>query len=151
MSRQPGGDPPAIIIHSLPHAVVALSAAAAASRSVLLVSPPDAGIYAGPGWFRDVLRAANEAVPEARFGAFLDCGDDAGAVMGAIRAGVRGIVFTGPAAVAARLADIAAQSGARLATERPAAALDLGGLFFADHDTLRRRCAEILASTAAFC
>jgi acyl-CoA reductase-like NAD-dependent aldehyde dehydrogenase len=144
-------DAPVIIIHSLLHAVAALSAAAEAGRRVVLASAPDAGVYAGPGWFREVLRAAQEAVPEAQFSALLDCGDDPGAAMAAIRAGVEAIVFTGRADVAARLADIAAQSGARLVTQRPAAAHDLAAFFFSDHDTLRRRCAEILASTAAFC
>ncbi len=127
---------PVIIIHSL---------------SAILASPPDAGIYAGPGWFSEIMRAAREAVPGAQFRPLLDCGDDAGAAMAAIRAGLEAIVFTGRADVAARLADIALQAGARLLTERPAAALDLGASFFADNDMLRRRCAEILASTAAFC
>jgi acyl-CoA reductase-like NAD-dependent aldehyde dehydrogenase len=135
----------------LAHAVAALSAAAEAGRPVVLASPRDAGIYAGPGWFREVLRAAHEAVPTAQFSAVLDCGDDAGAAMAALRARLAAIVFTGRAEVAARLADIAAQGGARLVSEWPAAAHDLGSFFFADHDTLRRRCAEILASTAAFC
>ena len=142
---------PVIIIHSLAHAVAALSAAAEASRPAVLASPPDAGIYAGPGWFSEIMRAAREAVPGAQFRPLLDCGDDAGAAMAAIRAGLEAIVFTGHADVAARLADIALQAGARLLTERPAAALDLGASFFADNDMLRRRCAEILASTAAFC
>ncbi|TMJ60058.1 MAG: hypothetical protein E6G81_07410 [Alphaproteobacteria bacterium] len=141
----------AIIIHSLAHAVAALSAAAEAGRPIVLASPPEAGIYTGPGWFRDVIGAAREAVPEAKFSSILDCGDDAGAAMAAIRAGIEAIVFTGRIDVAARLSAIAAQSGASLITKRPAAALDLGALFFADNETLRRRCAEILASTAAFC
>ena len=118
---------------------------------MVLASPCDAGIYAGPGWFREVLRAAHEAVPRAQFSAVLDCGDDAGAAMAALRAGLAAIVFTGRAEVAARLVDIAAQAGARLATERPTAALDLGASFFADDETLRRRCADALASSAAFC
>jgi acyl-CoA reductase-like NAD-dependent aldehyde dehydrogenase len=144
-------DAPVIIIHSLAHAVAALGAAAEAGRPVVLTSGPDAGIYAGPAWFREVLRAAQEAAPAAQFSTLLDCGDDAGAAMAAIRAGVEAIVFTGRADVAARLADIAARAGARLDTQRPAAAHDLGAFFFADHDALRRHCAEILASTAAFC
>jgi acyl-CoA reductase-like NAD-dependent aldehyde dehydrogenase len=143
-------DAPVIIIHSLPHAVASLTAAAEAGRPVVLSSAPDAGIYAGPGWFREVLRAAQEAVPAAQFSSLLDCGDDAGAAMAAVRAGVEAIVFTGRADVAARLADIAAQSGGRLVSQRPAAH-DLAALFFYDHQALRRRCAEILASTAAFC
>jgi hypothetical protein len=142
---------PVIIIHSLAHAVAALGAAAEAGRAVVLASPPDAGIYAGPGWFREVLRAAREAVPAAQSSALLDCGSDAGAAMAAIRAGIDAIVFTGRADVAARLGDIATQAGARLLTARPAALLDLGTAFFADDEELRRRCADALASSAGFC
>jgi hypothetical protein len=142
---------PVIVVHSLAHAVAALSAAAEAGRAILLLSAPDAGIYAGSGWFREVIRAAGDAVPTARFSALLDCGGDAGAVMAAIRAGLEAILFTGRDDVAARLVDIAAQAGARLATERPTAALDLGASFFADDEILRRRCADALASSAAFC
>ena len=142
---------PVITIHSLGHAVAALGAAAEAGRAVVLASPPDAGIYAGPGWFREVLRAAREAVPVAQFSALLDCGSDAGAAMAAVRAGVEAIVFTGRADVAARLGDIATQAGARLLTARPAAILDLGVSFFADDESVRRRCADALASSAGFC
>jgi hypothetical protein len=144
-------EPLAIVIHSLAQAVAALRAAAEAGRPVVIASAPDAGIYAGPDWFREVLRAAREAVPTAQFISLLDCGDDAGAAMAALRAGLEAIVFTGPAEVAARLNDILAQAGARLITERPAAVLDLGVWFFADNEGLRRRCADALASIAAFC
>jgi hypothetical protein len=138
-----------IIIHSLAHAVAALRAAA--GRPVVIASARDAGIYAGPGWFGALLLAAREAVPAAEFEALLDCGDDSGAVMAAIRAGIPAVLFTGHADVAARLADIATQAGARLVTERIAPALDLGAPFFADEETVRRRCAEILASPPVFC
>jgi acyl-CoA reductase-like NAD-dependent aldehyde dehydrogenase len=135
----------------LPHAVAALSAAAATGRPVVIASAPDAGVYAGAGWFGAVLRTARDAVPGAEFDALLDCGDDAGAAMAAIRAGIPAVVFIGHADVAQRLADIARQAGARLITERPQPALDLGDPFFADDGTVRRRCAEILASPSVFC
>jgi delta 1-pyrroline-5-carboxylate dehydrogenase len=147
----PDRGPVAIVIHSLAHAVAALTAAAKASRPIVLASAPDAGIYAGPGWFGALLHSAREAVPATQFEALLNCGDDAGAAMAAIRAGVPTVVFTGRTDVAARLADIAGQAGARLLTARPAAALDLGDRFFADDATVRRRCAEILASPPVFC
>ena len=144
-------DAPVIVIHSLAHAEAALSAAAAAGRPVLLASARDAGVAAGPGWFGALVAAARAAVPAAHFTAWLDCGDDAGAAQAAIRAGVEGIVFTGRADVAARLTDIAAQQGARLITARPHPALDLAADFFAAPETLRRRCADVLASAAAIC
>ena len=147
----PGPWRPVIIVHSLAHAVAALSAAAEAGRPVTLASAPDAGIYAGPGWFGGLVRAARDAVPAAQSTALLDCGDDAGAAQAALRAGIEGIIFTGRADVAERLADIARQRGVRLLTKRPAAALDLGTEFFAAHEILYRCCAEILVTPPAFC
>jgi hypothetical protein len=136
---------PVIIIHSLAHAIAALSAAAEAGRPVTLSSAPDAGIYAGSGWFGALIRAARDSVPAAQSTALLDCGDDTGAAQAALRAGIEGVIFTGRADVADRLADIAAQAGAQSLTERPAAGLDLGGDFFARPDALCRRCAKFLA------
>lgn len=113
---------------------------------VVLLSAPDAGIYAGPGWFKALVDAARATEPGADFTAVLDCGNDAGAAQGAIRAGIQRIIFIGRADVAVRLAAIATAAGSQLLTERPEAALDLGRWFFADSATLRRRCAETLGA-----
>jgi acyl-CoA reductase-like NAD-dependent aldehyde dehydrogenase len=137
---------PVIIVHSLAHAVAALRAAAECGCAVVLASAPDAGIYAGPGWFKALVAAAHEAVPAAEATVLLDCGEDAGAAMAAIRAGIEGVIFTGRSDVAARLGDIAGQRGALLVATRPGPALDLATLFLADPETLRRRCADVLAS-----
>ncbi len=142
---------PVFIIHSLAHAVAALNAAAEAGRPVILASAPAAGIYGGPGWFRGMIAAARDAVPAAQCTALIDCGDDAGAAMAAIVAGIEGVVFTGRADVAARLAGIASRGGTSLVTAPPVAALDLGAEFFAAPETLRRRVADVLASPAGFC
>ena len=142
---------PVFVVHSLAHGLAAASAAVEAGRPIVLLSARDAGIYAGPGWFRELVAAIREAVPEARLRPILDCGDDAGAAMAAIRAGVEAIVFTGGAEVAARLRSIADAQGCRLGADRPPAVLDLGDRFFADPETLRRRCAEALASPRAIC
>jgi len=136
---------PVIIIHSLAHALAALTAAADVDREIVLASAPEAGLSAGPGWFREIVTAARDAVPAARFSVLLDCGDDTGAAMAAIRAGVEAIVFTGPADVATRLAGIAGQIGSRVVIDPAEPALDLATVFFAHPETLRRRCSEILA------
>jgi hypothetical protein len=136
---------PVFAVHSLVHAIAALTAAAETGRPATLLSAPDAGIYAGPGWFKALVDAVRAAVPAAKFSTILDCGDDAGAVQGAIRAGIETVIFTGRADVAERLAGIAAARGARLLTVRPAARLDLDRWFFADPETLRRHCAVALA------
>jgi hypothetical protein len=134
---------PVIVVHSLAHATAALKAAARADRSVLLASAPGAGSYAGPGWFGALVADARQAVPDARFFALLDCGDDAGAALGAIRSEIEGVIFTGRVDVARRLYDIARQYGVRFVTDRPEVALDLGDDFFAPPEILERRCGEV--------
>jgi hypothetical protein len=133
-----------VIIHSLGQAVAALTVGARAGRPVVLASAPSAGGYAGPGWFAAVVTAAREAVPEAQFASLLDCGDNVGAALAAIRAEVEGVIFTGRADVARRLADIAGQHGVRFEAKHPAGALDLGDDFFASQQNLERRCATFL-------
>jgi hypothetical protein len=136
---------PAFVIHALAHAVAALTAAAEANRAIILLSAPDAGLYTGAGWFAALTAAAHAAIPAARATAMLDCGDDAGAAQSAIRAGIENIIFNGRSDVAARLADIGKQQGARVLTQRPPVLLDLQGAFFADAEILHRRCAAALS------
>jgi NADPH-dependent 2,4-dienoyl-CoA reductase/sulfur reductase-like enzyme len=112
---------------------------------VVFVSAPNAGGYVGPGWFKALAAAAREAVPGARCSTLLDCGDNVGAALAAIRAEVEGVIFTGSPDVARRLADMARQHGVRFETDRPAQALDLAEDFFASQEDLERRCAEFLA------
>ena len=141
-----GADPaPTVVVHTFAHAIGALRAAAGAGRPIVIASAPEAGVYAGPGWFRALVAAAREAVPEAQFSAVLDCGGEPGAALAAIRAGIEIVLFTGRADVARRLADIASQHGVRLDTIRSAAALDLDADFFASEDRIGQRCAELLS------
>jgi hypothetical protein len=134
---------PAIVVHSLAHAVAALAAAIESGRVVLLLSAADAARAVGAGWWRETIRVARDSVPGSvaggYAGALLDCGDDAGAAQAALRDGVAAIVFTGQAEVAERLADIAGQRGSRVYRRRPVAALDLADDFFAPPDALRHR------------
>lgn len=122
-----------------------LTAAVRARRRVVLASAPDAGGYAGPGWFGALVAAAREAVPDARFSVLLDCGDNVGAALAAIRSEIEAVLFTGRADVACRLADIARQHGVRLETVRPEAALDLGAAFFASSESIERLCTDFLS------
>lgn len=111
---------------------------------MVLVSAPDAGGGVGPGWFKALVAAARGAVPDAQCSSLLDCGDNVGAALAAIRAEVEGIVFTGRPDAARRLADIARQHGVHFETKRPADALGLAEDFFASQEDLERRCAEFL-------
>lgn len=116
----------AVVVHSLAHAEAALTAAAGLGVPVVLLSPPGAAAYMGAGYFRALVAQALARQPGATATAVLDCGDAAGDVMAALREGLKSVVFTGPDKVAARLADIARQSGSALLRDR-SAALDLAG------------------------
>ena len=147
----PVPEPPAIIVHSLPHALAALRTAAETRRAIILATAPNAARYAGPGWFGALVATARAAVSTAEFTAAIDCGEDAGAALGALRAGIEMTLFTGHKDVAVRLSEIAARHGLALRTSRLSVALDLGSEFFADESRLRQRCAEFLASAAGIC
>src|SRR3954447_21131855 len=144
---------PAIVVHSLGHAVAALQAAAESGQPVLLLSAVDAGPSAGAGWGRGVVTAARDSVQSSPSGAtadaLLDCGDDAGAAQAALREGVEAIVFSGPDEVRERLADIARGRGSRVHRNRPPAALDLVDDFFAPPEALHRRVLAVLRSDGA--
>jgi len=106
-------------VHGLADALASLEAAASLGRPVVLLSAPGAAAYAGAAWFRALVALARERWPAAAATAMLDCDDRAELVQGALREGLADLVFTGPAATAARLADIAGQQGARLHRRRP--------------------------------
>jgi hypothetical protein len=101
-----------IIIHSLAQARAALAAASELAAPVTLESARAAGGYAGPGWWRALIDAARVAHPAADATAVLDCGEEPGTALAALRAGVPRIRFTGAPEMRARLAAIAAQLGA---------------------------------------
>ena len=106
-------------MHGLADALAAVEAAASLGRPVILVSAPGAAAYAGAAWFKALVTLARQRWPAVAVTAMLDCGDRAELVQGALRDGLADVIFTGPAGVAARLADIAGQQGARLHRSRP--------------------------------
>jgi hypothetical protein len=114
-----------IIIHSLADARAALAAAWALKSPVVLASAEAAGGYAGPAWFKALVDQARAEFPEARATAVLDCGDEAGTALAALRHGFKSVRFTGGGAALKRLKDIASQMGAAIETGRRPAALDL--------------------------
>ena len=92
-----------IVIHSLDHARAALAAAAALRVPVTVASAPGAAAQAGPGWFKAVVAEAQAAYPDTAVTAILDCGDEPGAVMAALRAGLTALRFGGAAETRAKL------------------------------------------------
>ena len=94
-------------IHDLEEARRAVERARRAGAEPVLVTAAGSAAFAGVGYWQAVALALGEPV-------VIDCGDDAGLVMGALRAGARDLLFTGPEAVAARLDDMAGQLGGRV-------------------------------------
>jgi hypothetical protein len=99
-----------IAVHDLDQARGALAAAEEAGVPVQLRSVPDAACYAGV----EYLKALGDEVGHELL---IDCADDAGLVMAALRIGSRRLAFSGDAEVAKRLADMAGQLGAELRHE----------------------------------
>jgi hypothetical protein len=101
------------VVHHLEQARAALAAAAELGCAIELRSAPGAAGYAGVGY----LKALSD---ELGHELLIDCGDDAGLVLAALRTGCRRIVFSGRAEQARRLGDMAAQLGAVLVVEAQA-------------------------------
>jgi hypothetical protein len=121
------GHVPAIRVHSLTEARIALDAARALGRPVTLVSAAAAAGHAGPGWWRALVIAARREYPDVAMTTILDCDDSAGDALAALREGVECIAFRGRGDVAAKLRDIATQAGTTLVGSHPDG-LDLRGL-----------------------
>ena len=112
------------MVHSIGQARAALAAASTAGVPVTLISGREAGAYLGPRWFRQLVDLAAGEYPGVEVDSLLDCGDRAGLVLAALRAGEKRVRFTGSRSAAARLGQIAAAQGASVTARRPAA-LDL--------------------------
>ena len=76
------------MVHHLEQARAALAAAAELGCAIELRSAPGAAGYAGVGY----LKALGDEVGHELL---VDCGDDAGLVMAALRTGCRRIAFSG--------------------------------------------------------
>ena len=104
----------AIIVHSLDHAKAALSAAAELDVPVTLLSAPGGAAYVGAAVFREMIAEAARIHPRVALTAVLDCGDNPGLALNALRRGITVVRLEATAAVRSRVADIAGQSGATL-------------------------------------
>ncbi len=109
--------PRVIIIHSLDHARSAVAAAIQCGVPVTIASAPFAAAYAGAGWFRKVVEKAvaeQDGLTPGQITAVLDCGDEPGLALSALRQGMKVIRYNGTAASRGKIAAIAAELGAEL-------------------------------------
>jgi hypothetical protein len=114
-----------VIVHSLTQARAAVAAAAALGMSVTLLSARGMAGFMGPMWFKALIDEANETHPGAAATAMLDCADEPGTVLAALRAGLKRVRFTGAADMRAKLEAIARQSGATIEGDGDTPTLDL--------------------------
>lgn len=105
---------PVIIVRTLAQAEAALAAAAEASRVVVLASPPGGALTSGAAFYASLAREAAARNPEAAFSLRVDCGDDCGAALGALRIGIPEISCRAPRASRERLAALARRHNAHL-------------------------------------
>lgn len=114
-----------IIFHSLDHARAALDAARACGAEITLQTAPGAAVYGGVGYLKAIVEQAGVEQAGA-LEAVIDCGEDAGVALAALRTGWKLVMFSGRLDVFAKVADIAEQQGARVMQPEPdSAALDL--------------------------
>jgi hypothetical protein len=120
---------PQVVVHDRVQAEAVLAAAEELGTAIWLRSAPDAAAYAGVGY----LKALSDLVGHE---VVIDCGEDAGLVMAALRTGCRRLAFSGPAAVSQRLAEMAAEVGAWYRHEAEAPPV----LCLSPDDEARSRC-----------
>ena len=134
-----------IVFHTLEHARAALAAALEADVAVTLRSAPGAAAYAGTGYLKAIADAAAKDYPKARVTWVIDCGADAGTVLGALRIGWKKLRFSGPDSLREKLTDIAAQRDATVTGEADGETdLDL-----LEHHDPAAACRDALAETKA--
>jgi hypothetical protein len=106
-----------VIVHGVDDVQLVL----AVSHRVTLLSAPGAAGYGGCFWWHMLMRQARAIVPEACIPNVLDCADDSGRALEAMRIGLRGLILERSAPGWDRVADTAAARGVTLLAEAPAA------------------------------
>ncbi len=112
-----------VIVYSIDQARAALTAAA--GQPVILMSARGIAGFMGPLWFKALVDTAAAAYADANATAALDCADEAGTALAALRCGFKLVRFTGSEDARARLDSIARQLGATVEGDVAANTLDL--------------------------
>ncbi len=99
-----------VIFNDLAEARAALAAARKNHTAITLQTAPGVAAYAGVGYLMAVIEQAGADRCEA----VIDCGEDAGLALAALRTGWKKLLFSGRRDVRAKLAQIAEQQGAEV-------------------------------------
>lgn len=101
---------PAITVYSMDHVTAALTAADELGVPLCLLSAPGAAAAVGSSVFQAMIDAARQQFPDTSFTAALDCGQDAGHALAAIRQGLTAIILSEECPAYDRVCDIAEQN-----------------------------------------
>jgi len=123
----PHNAPARIVVHELGHALAALTAAQAHQQPLVILSAPGAVRSAGAGWWRELVTQAGAGNPDQTAEWILDCGDEPGMALAALREGVTTIALDAGEPIWSRVAQIATQCDARVLRVDRTGALDLAG------------------------
>ena len=116
-----------IIVHKLDHAVTALTVAHALDCPIALLSAIGAARSSGSAWWRELVNQAQALVPGPSAHWVLDCADEPGMALAALREGITSVSLAAEGPLWSRVSEIAAQCGASLQRPDRANALDLAG------------------------
>ncbi len=108
-----------VIVHHAKQVRLTCAVAACSNNQPVLLTPPGAAAHAGVAYLKELVGGAQSLE------AIIDCGDDAGLAMAAIRAGWRDLHLCGDPEITAKIGDMLSQVGGRLHRSLPPP-LDLG-------------------------
>jgi hypothetical protein len=115
-SLPPSTLPPAIIIQGIGDLRAALEAASSLNRALTVLSIPGAASSAGAPWFHALIRAGSAEFAQVPLTAILDCADQPGHALAALRTGCRDLLLLESVPAWPRVRAIAEAAGARLHT-----------------------------------
>lgn len=107
------------MFHDRAEAQAAVLSHAEEAGPLWLLTPPDAAAQGGPAYYREIIKSVQAEGAGTDVEGVLDCGDDAALAHFALGLGWRHLVLRGSAAMRARIAAIAAESGAQIHARAP--------------------------------
>ena len=117
-------DHPIFVVHNIEHALCVAEASERTETFVILASARDGACSLGPDVFMSIINKAAAQHPDARIEGLLDCAEDAGVALNAIRRGVPHISVDLQELTYKKIIDIANQSNTRV-RKYPNSVIDL--------------------------
>jgi hypothetical protein len=114
-----------VIIHDIVDARVVCSAAIGFGNQVTMWTASGALFYLGPAWIIEIWRHVRREFPELIINTVIDCGNDPGNALSAIRSGAEGVALNAKPSVKKKIRQIASARNVMI-WKCPNRILDLG-------------------------